>query len=148
MQSKPDLHSLTRAAYDEVQATASRSQRAKSPRGARASWTPAVWALLGVLLVYGLWHLGDLHLPSRKSTRAEADLESVLVQARDAVEAVRRAERALPDALPSASLAAVVRYERYVNDHHEESYRLSASSHGVTLLLDSDGNREVRKSKD
>ena len=145
MESKPDLHSLTRAAYDEVQETATRSLRKKSAKGENARSMPVVWALLGVLLVYGLWHLGDLHLPSRKSTRAEADLERVLTQARDVVEAARRSDRTLPDTLPSASLAAVVRYERYVNDHHEESYRLSASSQGITLLLDSDGNREVRK---
>ena len=146
MQSKPDLHSLTRAAYDEVQETATRAERRKLASAEHDRSRPATWALIGALLVYGLWHLGDLHLPSRKSTRAEADLESVLAQARDAVEAVRRTERALPDALPSASLAAVVRYERYANDHHEESYRLSASSHGITLLLDSDGNREVLRS--
>ncbi len=146
MQSKPDLHSLTQAAYDEVQETTGRSRRPTSGKGQPLWWKPAAWTLLGVLLVYGLWQLGNLS--SRKGASAEADLESVLTQARDVVEAARRADRDLPDALPSASLAAIVRYERYVNDHHEQAYRLSVSSHGITLWLDSDGNRDVRRTRD
>lgn len=144
MQPRPDLHSLAREAYDEVRQTTDRSRRSRSATRSSGWPASATVSLVVVLAALGAWHFGLFHTSTPSRERIQADLENVLDQARDAVESERRATGRLPDAVPNASLAAVVGYDRYVYDHGEGTYRLSASSAGMTVYLDGSGNREVR----
>jgi hypothetical protein len=136
MPSKPDLHSLAQQAHDEVRRTGDQARRAPGTLGA--------WLVLVGIVVFSEMHITELEavvrnvLPGHAAKRKQIELERVLVQARDALEAARDAAGALPEALPHAALASVVRYER-----GDAGYRLVASSGEVTVALDDAGNREV-----
>ena len=66
------------------------------------------------------------------------DLEIALEQARTAVEEAKNRTGKLPEALPNASLASVVRYE-----HQEDDYRLSTTIMGIRVTLEPDGRKHV-----
>jgi hypothetical protein len=145
MPSKPDLHSLAQQAHDEVRRTGDQARRASGTRAAGSGWrTLGAWLVLVGIVVFSEMHITELEavvrnvLPGHAAKRKQIELERVLVQARDALEAARDAAGALPEALPHAALASVVRYER-----GDAGYRLVASSGEVTVALDDAGNREV-----
>lgn len=143
-QPRPNLHDLTREAYDEIRQATHRSGRSRSATR-KSNWPiSAGLSIVVVLVALVAWHFGVFHSPTPSRGRIQADLEKVLDQARNALESERRDTGRLPDAVPNASLAAIVRYERHVYDHGEGTYRLSASSAGITVYLDGSGNREVR----
>jgi hypothetical protein len=141
MPSKPDLHSLAQQAHDEVRRTGDQARRASGTRAAGSGWrTLGAWLVLVGIVVFSEMHITELEavvrnvLPGHAAKRKQIELERVLVQARDALEAARDAA----EALPHAALASVVRYER-----GDAGYRLVASSGEVTVALDDAGNREV-----
>lgn len=145
MPSKVDLHSLAQEAHDEVRRSGEQVRRASGKRRAGGGWrTLGAWAVLIGVVVFSEMHVTELEalvrnvLPGHAAKRKQVELEQVLLRARDAVEAARGAAGALPEALPHAALAAVVRYER-----GDTGYRLVASSGEVTVALDDAGNREV-----
>lgn len=141
---KPDLHSLARAADTETSSRAVRRSahgRMHGPAGRPA----ALMALVMVVALGGMLVIGgggrfvmDQLVPGRIEARTQADFETVLRQARAAVEAHRQSEGSLPAVLPRGSLAALVRYERLAN-----GYQLSISGSTITVRLDSDGRGEV-----
>ena len=145
MPSRPDLHSLAQQAHDEVRRIDDAGRRASAQRKTRGGWrTLGAWTLLIGIVVFSEMHVTELEsvvrnlLPSHAAQRKQVELERVLLQARDAIEATRGADGALPESLPHAALAAVVHYER-----SDPGYRLVASSGDVTVALDAEGNREV-----
>lgn len=146
MPQKPDLHDLVQQAGDEVRRTTGRTGRAP-PRKLHTGWKAlAAWSALIALIAFGEMHVRELEIiargvmPERAATGVERELDRVLTQARDAIEAARGTDGTLPEALPHAALAAVVRYEL-----SESAYLLSMSSSGVTVTLDGDGNRQVTR---
>jgi len=145
MPSRPDLHSLAQEAHEEVRRPGEQARRASDKRNAGGGWRAlGAWLVLVGIVVFSEMHVTELEaalrnvLPGHATKRKQVELEQVLVQARDAVEAARDTAGALPEALPHAALAAVVRYER-----GDAGYRLVASSGDVTVALDDAGNREV-----
>ena len=75
--------------------------------------------------------------------RVASDLEAVIEAARLSVEKAKGETGRLPDSLPNAALAAVVRYERGQSD-----YRLSTSVLGVRVTLERDGSKIVDRDGD
>jgi len=149
MPSRPDLQSLAQQAHEEIRRTGESGRRASGEANIGGGWrTLGAWLVLVAIVVFSEMHITELEavarivLPSHAAKRKQAELEQLLEQARDALEASRDEDNGLPEALPHAALAAVVRYER--NDAH---YRLVASSGDVTVAMDADGNREVTVGK-
>lgn len=141
MQTPSDIDRLARAA-DEAITRAGREQPAigQLARPRRGAWriTLAVLILLPAMVSQAHWAWLDemtrYLLPGRARTAEQSELQLVLGQARAAVEAARTPSGGLPPALPSAALAALVRYERV-----GPSYRLSMAGREVLASMDGDG---------
>lgn len=80
----------------------------------------------------GYWAWSTLGPPPQ--SQIARDLEVTLYQARTMVEQFKAAQGALPETLPHAAMASVVRYER-----DESNYKLVASMMGVHVTLGPDG---------
>lgn len=128
----PDLSALINSAESEVE-----KQNRVLQRGVKARRSPALSAiLLGglvVILAYcGHWLWVALRPPPQQ--QVVHDLEMAVDQARTSVEAAKSSTGDLPEALPNASLAAVVRYEPDKDD-----YKLVATMMGVRVTLQRNG---------
>ncbi len=64
------------------------------------------------------------------------DLEVAVDTAQKAIEQAKKEKGALPDALPNASLASVVQYER-----DQDEYKLTSVIMGVRVTLESNGKK-------
>ena len=133
-----DLNSLIHAA--ETEATRAETRLAVGPAarpGARrallVTGTAAASLAIGAIQ---LWPLVRGH-SADQTTR---DLEAIVDQTREAVEAVRMAQGRLPDALPNAALAGLVAYTPAGN-----VYQLFAASGGVSVTLGPDGKKTVTR---
>lgn len=99
---------------------------------------PVVLAgVLAIGLVYTA-HSFRAHWGPPNDARVVHDLGVAIDAAKTLVDNVKLDTGALPDALPNASLAAVVRYQP-----RETDYRLSASAMGVRVTLEWDGTRKT-----
>ena len=147
MDPKADLIRLAREA-DEAIAVADRqraeSQLRRSPQAGALARRRAIRVGLAVLLLLPLVmlqthfalieRLADRVFPSHALQREQTDMKTVLDSARATVESARSRLGALPDALPSAALAALVSYER-----RGDTYRLSMSDGHTVATMDGDG---------
>ena len=136
-----DLSGLIDAASKEA-AGASRARPRKiapPPRPGKA--VPFIAAALAVLAVFGGYEVW-IHYAGPTRSKLAADLGVAIDLARESVEAVRKSTGALPEALPNASLAAVVVYEPSGRE-----YRLSASAGGVDVAIERDGSKSVNGEK-
>jgi hypothetical protein len=112
----------------------------EASRGGLVKWVLSGFVLLLPLIVlqaHFSWfdQLCARVFPARVVAQGQADMKVVLVSARDAVEAAKSAQGALPDALPSAALAALVQYQRSGN-----SYRLTMSDGYSVATMEADGS--------
>lgn len=141
MTNQSDIDRLAREA-DEAIASAglTRAQsRSGGPGRQQVTRGLIVFLLLLPLLVLQahfavIESLTHLAFPARALRQGQADMKAVLGAAREAVEAVRRGSGALPDAIPSAALAALVHYDR-----RGDAYRLSMSDGRSIATMDGDG---------
>lgn len=142
MDPKTDFDQLARQA-DEAIAVADRRRsasrsRAVGRRGVSHTWTivllalPLLWAEVHFSWMEGL---SDRAFPSSVVQQGQTELKAVLETARAAVESARATGGALPNALPAAALAALVRYERVGT-----SYRLSMTDGHSLATMDGDGS--------
>ena len=134
MTSRPteDLDSLTSRASKAVERTSRRDIRPAPPRNRPLP----ILLLAGVALMAGAVIYQNVSPPS--PTRVARDLDAVVEQARASVEESRKASGMLPEALPNASLSAVVHYEP-----KGDAYRLSATVPGVRVTLEPDGAKQI-----
>lgn len=130
-----DLNALIDAASDTIDKKYSRPV----PASRRSIFKPVLSLILLAVIVYaGMSVYGRLAPPGpAKVTR---DLESVVEQARAAIEASRKATGEYPDALPNAALASVVEY-----DHEKDTYKLSATIMGIRVTLEPGGKKQIEK---
>ena len=133
-----DLSSLISKAEKAV-STAARS-RARKARPRVGSFLASVLAVaLAGAAAFAGYEVRALHAPP-STARVVKDLGTAVDLARDMIEELRRSSGALPEALPSASLAAVVFYEV-----SGSGYRLSATMGGIRMTMEPDGSRIVIK---
>lgn len=97
--------------------------------------------IFGVLLASVVAYAGTkisaaLSPPTQKEVAH--DLEVVIDKAHDAIEAAKTKTGELPDALPNAALASVVRY-----DHDKDTYSLSATILGIRVTLEPGGKKKT-----
>ncbi len=121
----------------ERKAAADAAVRARlSPRASARAGTGRIVAGLAAVAVLGylLWRILAPAAPSAVAR----DLDLAIVMARDAIEAERKTSGELPLALPNASLAAVVQYERRARE-----YRLVSNVGGVRVTLEWDGSKKI-----
>ena len=138
-QQKPNqnLHDLINKANKTLGAEqATRSADAQKQRR-KAIVGRVIALIIGLVaitpLVVTIYLVADMNAkPSRQ--QVERDLKAAISMAEEEVETVRAETGALPDALPDAALAAVVRYEP-----EGERYRLTAELMGVAVTRDADG---------
>lgn len=136
--SPPDINSLISAAQDEAvrqEYLAPTSQNSK-PSAAKTLLMSGA-AVAG--LVFAAVQLGPL-ARTHSADQALRDLDAIIDQARDLVEATRTAQGRLPDALPNAALAGVVAYTPAGN-----AYQLFAASGSFAVKLDPDGKKTFSK---
>ncbi len=127
-----DLEALIQKAHHET-LRAERGPQVPPPRRALAG---RLWgALLLAVAAFALHALWSAFAPPSTSQTAR-DLEAAVDAARKSVEAERSRTGRLPDALPNAALASVVRYEPEVS-----TYKLSATILGVRVTLETDGRK-------
>jgi hypothetical protein len=130
-----DLAELIQQAEGEVSKQVRREPAA--PGGSFVG--PALGAVLAALAIYAVYALWSLFAPP-SAGKVTRDLEVAVEAARVSVEKAKSESGQLPDALPSAALGAVVRYE-----HGRSDYRLSATILGVRVTLESDGKKVIEK---
>lgn len=130
-----DLATLIDDAEREAAATARGRSRSDAPRPRRSRLPTAV--ALAAAAAFGAHELWA-HYFAPTAAKVTRDLEHTVDLARDSIEESRKRIGALPEALPNASLAAVVAYES-----RNTSYRLSASMGGVRVVIDWDGSRSI-----
>lgn len=137
---KPDLQQLVTAARDGAAHTKTIPHSSRPKKYRTGLWALSVGGVFFATILFGNSHMAGLGWvldqlsPSRVTQRAQSDLELILSHARDTLKDARNSDGSLPEILPNAAFAAVVSY------HHDgASYELSASAHGVTVTLDSDG---------
>jgi hypothetical protein len=134
---KRDLSDLIHAAQAEAEG---RPAAGKTTTKRRESGLKPL-LFLGVLLVLvafcGAWLWRDMRPASR--AQVTADLEHVLLKARESVESFRADTGKLPQALPNAALSSVVKYQPV-----RDKYVLIARSGGVHLVLFSDRDKPVQ----
>lgn len=132
-----DLGSLIGAAAAE--ANHARLQAAAEPAPRPAIYRYVRLGGAAIALAFAATQLAHLfHFHSAAQT-AE-DLDAIVEQARQGVEAARVAQGRLPDALPNAALAGLVAYTPVGNN-----YQLFAASGGVSVTLEPDGAKTVKK---
>lgn len=90
--------------------------------------------LAGTFGYAGTRILAVLFPPSQK--QIAEDLQTVLDRARDAIETSKAEAGKLPDALPNAALASVVKYE-----HDNTDYQLTATIMGVKVTMERSGRK-------
>ncbi len=132
-----DLRSLIGAAEAQVAKVQLQAKAIPAPRSGFARYGRLVGAT--VALVISATQLVPLFQFSN-STRTTNDLNSIIEQARQDVEAVRVAQGRLPDTLPNAALAGLVAYTS-VGD----SYQLFTTSGGISVTLELDGKKTVKE---
>lgn len=116
------------------------SQQASKHAGQTPSLGMPPWAvpvlLATVIAITGssLWSL----LAPVSTQQVKHDLESAVDQARTVIDASRAKDGELPETLPNAALASVVRYEPDAG-----GYRLIASMMGVRVTLERDGKKSM-----
>lgn len=132
-----DLSSLIGAAQTEVARAQSQhlAQRAPPSRLARH----ARLAGSAIALAIAASQLLPLYRGGDRGQTAK-DLDAIIEQARQAVDAALAAQGRLPDALPNAALAGLVAYTPVGN-----SYQLFAASGGVSVTLEPDGKKTVKQ---
>jgi hypothetical protein len=130
-----DLNALIDQATTTVSKAAERRRRAKSA----LNLTPVLGVVLAALIAFALWSIYSRLAPPGAAT-IERDLDAVVEQARVAIEAARKENGQLPDALPNASLASVVQYQ-----HGSQDYQLSATIMGIRVTLAPGGKKTVEK---
>lgn len=130
-----DLTALIRQAEGEVSRQKGRAEpaRSKLPLGPVLG---LITLIVAGCCVYSIW--AQLAPPS--PDKVARDLDFVIEAARVSVEKSKSETGQLPEALPSASLGPVVRYERGQGD-----YQLSATILGVRVTLAQDGKKTVEK---
>lgn len=144
MAQSKDLAALAREAGEQIERSSDRSSSSRpenkaASRGALAMLVLVMMALLIAGVHYRIIDELTRMLPISRSTASEReDLDKILGQAKASVEAARGTDGSLPLSLPSASLAALVRYDRLGT-----SYRLSASGSRFIVTLDENGNRSL-----
>ena len=136
--SPPDINSLISAAQDEAvrQEYQMPPERDSKPHGVRALLMSGLAVAALVFAAAQLWPMARLH----SADQALRDLDTIIDQARDVVEATRTAQGRLPDVLPNAALAGVVAYTSAGN-----AYQLFAASGSVSVKLDPDGKKTFSK---
>jgi hypothetical protein len=130
-----DLSALIRQAEGEVSKQVRRAPAAPGGSFAR----PALGTALAALAIYGVYSLWALFAPP-SADKVTHDLEVAIEAARESVEKAKSESGQLPEAIPSASLGSVVRYE-----HGPSDYRLSATILGIRVTLERDGKKIVEK---
>jgi hypothetical protein len=147
MTTPTDLDRLAHQADEALEAADRRRAAVGSSRFTGRRIAQGLLAALLVLVVLLLqthfaWtqRLEALLFPERAAQQGLADMRTVLEAARAAVEAARASSGSLPEALPSAAHAALVRYERIVN-----TYRLSMTDGHLLATMESDGTLDIQK---
>lgn len=134
--SAQDLSNLISNAESDIEKHAT-ARRRRAKRGRYRSPSTILLGGLIVILAYcGHWLWVALRPPHQ--AQVAHDLALAVDQARAAVETAKTRTGELPDALPNASLAAVVRYEP-----ERDEYRLVATMMGVRVTLQRDGTRST-----
>jgi hypothetical protein len=132
-----DLSRLIGAAETEV---SNKLLHATAKTSHRSGVVRYVWLAGAVVaLVIAATQLAPL-MHIHGSGQTIGDLDAIIEQARQVVEAARVAEGRLPDTLPNAALAGVVAYTPVGN-----SYRLFSASAGVSVTLEMDGRKTVKQ---
>ncbi len=109
-----------------------------SPRRGPANRKPMLAAGLCVLAIAcGVWAWSRMAPASQHEVAR--DLERVIYQARDAVEAFKSENNRLPNTLPNASLSSVVNYAKV----RDEGYLLVTRTQGVHLVLPSNRDKPI-----
>jgi hypothetical protein len=141
MNTQSDIDRLAREADEAIASAGLKRAQPRSGGPGRHQVTRGLIALLLVLPLLVLQahfavieNLTHLAFPTRALRQGQTDMKAMLGSAREAVEAVRRGSGALPDALPSAALAALVQYDR-----RGDTYRLYMSDGRSIATMDGDG---------
>ena len=145
MKPKTDFASLAREASEEIR-RGSKPLPTEPPKPSQLRWPVLVaCAALAILAMAAETRFGlvdavtEFVMPARTARHVQADLETILDQAKAAIDGALGADGGLPDALPNAALAALVRYDRV----GKSSYRLTVSGGDVVVTQDSAGNRSI-----
>lgn len=130
-----DLSSLINQAESALEKQGSTGMRDEKQRS--LALKPAL-AIIAFLMIgyFGNW-LWMIFAPPTQN-QVVHDLEAVVAQARASVDQAKADSGSLPDALPNASLAAVVHYEP-----DQGTYTLVASMMGVRVTLQKDGTKST-----
>lgn len=128
------LSALIQSAETQIQKMAEAKPAAKaSPFRSRL----VLSAVLAIIIAYALVTISRVMLPPAEK-QVVHDLELVVERAQELVDGVRKDTGQLPNALPNAALASVVRYEP---DADNLRYKLSAVLLGVRVTLEPDGRK-------
>jgi hypothetical protein len=132
----PELSDLIDRASNEVALSSAAQERRAKPRRSSMLGPIISTGLVAVVLYlgHGLWRH---HAPPTNEQVAQ-DLEWALNLARTSIEEIKASTGVLPQALPNASLAAVVQYEP-----DRDQYRLVATMMGVRITLQKDGSKST-----
>lgn len=126
-----DLDALIQQAHHE---TLRVERAAQAPR--RRALAGRLWgAVLLAVAALALHYLWSAFAPP-STTQTTRDLEAAVDAARKSIEDERSRTGRLPEALPNAALASVVRYEPDAS-----TYKLSATILGVRVTLENDGHK-------
>jgi len=135
-----DLSELISSANDQIAVGEAR-------RKTRIYRSGGVQRLLSLVVVAGLlgafaWALESMwhHFAPKSEARVVRDLDTVIEQARHAIESAKGDLGRLPERIPNAALASVVFY-----DYSGDAYRLFVTSGNVSVMLDTDGSKKVDK---
>jgi hypothetical protein len=132
--SNTDLSELLQQAESQVQRQAeARPARKRNPPPYRAIFS----TLLVCLIVYSGYKVIAVFAPPDQQ-QATHDLEAVIEKAHVLVDKVKAETGELPDTLPNAALASVVRY-----DHDKDTYSLTATILGIRVTLEPGGKKKT-----
>jgi hypothetical protein len=137
-----DLSDLVDKAHDAVEIRQARASTRIEQVSLMRRLLPAfVMVLIAAGALWAaerLWH----HWAPHAEEKFIGDFVAVVEQARDAIEESKRVNGELPQQIPNAALASVVRYQML-----EGNYQLWVDGKGVVTYLDDDGRVKTVKSE-
>jgi hypothetical protein len=135
-----DLSDLVNKASDAVEVKAAQARTRIDRGGPLRRLLPVFSGVL--ILTCGLWAAERLwhHWAPYAEEKFIGDFVAVVEQARDAIEESKRVNGELPQQIPNAALASVVRYQQM-----DGNYQLWVDGKGVVTYLDDDGRVKTVK---